>query len=358
MRIADFDFDLPEDRIALRPASPRDSAKLLEVGAGGTLADRRVSDLPAMLRAGDAVVFNDTRVIPARLVGIRTRDGQIARIEATLLKRESPSRWSALVKPAKRLRPGDRIAFGDTHERACFLTALDATVAGKGEAGEVGLEFDLTGPALDAAIAERGLMPLPPYIAGRRAEDERDFADYQTVYARISGSVAAPTAGLHFTAELLENLRRAGVGAHFLTLHVGAGTFLPVKSETLAGHRMHAECGEVSRETAEALNQARAGGGRIVAVGTTSLRLLETSLDARGAFQAFAGETSLFITPGYAVRAADALMTNFHLPRSTLYVLVCAFAGQEVMSAAYAHAIQAGYRFYSYGDASLLWRGP
>jgi S-adenosylmethionine:tRNA ribosyltransferase-isomerase len=228
----------------------------------------------------------------------------------------------------------------------------------KGEAGEVGLEFDLAGPALDAAVAERGVMPLPPYIAGRRAEDERDFADYQTVYARISGSVAAPTAGLHFTPDLLESLQRAGVGAHFVTLHVGAGTFLPVKSDTLDGHRMHAEFGEVSGETAAALNQVRAAGGRIVAVGTTSLRLLETSLDAQGTFQAFSGETSLFITPGYAVRAADALMTNFHLPRSTLYVLVCAFAGQEAMGRAYAHAIAAGYRFYSYGDASLLWRGP
>ena len=358
MRIADFDFDLPEDRIALRPASPRDSSKLLEVGAGGALADWSVSDLPGLLRAGDAVVFNDTRVIPARLTGLRTRDGLTARIEATLLKRETPSCWSALVKPAKRLREGDRIAFGDAHERACLLTALDATVACKGEAGEIGLEFDLAGPALDAAIAERGLMPLPPYIAGRRAEDERDFADYQTVYARISGSVAAPTAGLHFTPDLLENLRRAGVSAHFVTLHVGAGTFLPVKSETLADHRMHAEFGEVPRDTAEALNQVRANGGRIVAVGTTSLRLLETALDPRGAFQAFAGETSLFITPGYAVRAADALMTNFHLPRSTLFVLVCAFAGQEVMSRAYAHAVETGYRFYSYGDASLLWRGP
>jgi len=297
MKIADFDFDLPEDRIALRPASPRDSARLLEVGPGGILADWRVTDLPGRLRPGDAVVFNDTRVIAARLTGTRMRDGVTARIEATLLKRLTPSRWTALVKPAKRLQAGDRIAFGDTQERACALTAFHATVVGKGDAGAVSLEFDLAGPALDAAIAERGVMPLPPYIAGRRAEDERDFADYQTVYARIAGSVAAPTAGLHFTPELLERLKQAGVSAHFVTLHVGAGTFLPVKSETLAGHRMHPEVGEVSGEAADALNRVRAGGGRIVSIGTTSLRLLESAMDAGGAFRAFAGETSLFITP-------------------------------------------------------------
>jgi len=356
MKLADFDFDLPEDLIALRPASPRDSARLLEVSAGGQLTDRCVADLPLRLRAGDAVVFNDTRVIAARLNGRRERDGVSARIEATLLKRVTPSRWTAFVKPAKRLQVGDRVAFGETSERACLLAALGATVAKKGDAGEVSLEFDLAGEALDAAIAERGLMPLPPYISGRRAEDERDFADYQTVFARIAASVAAPTAGLHFTPELLERLERAGVSTHFVTLHVGAGTFLPVKTEDLADHHMHAEYGEVSNETADHLNRVRAAGGRIVCVGTTSLRLLESALDESGAFRSFAGETRLFITPGYRIRAAEALMTNFHLPRSTLYILVCAFAGREAMGRAYAHAVEAGYRFYSYGDASLLWR--
>ncbi|MGH7022349.1 MAG: tRNA preQ1(34) S-adenosylmethionine ribosyltransferase-isomerase QueA, partial [Caulobacteraceae bacterium] len=286
----------------------------------------------------------------------RDRAGAVARVEATLLSRLTPSRWTAFVKPAKRLAIGDRVAFGETSERACLLGVLNATVAEKREAGEVALEFDLAGQALDEAVAERGLMPLPPYIAGRRAEDERDFADYQTVYARVAGSVAAPTAGLHFTPDLLERLGRAGIEAHFVTLHVGAGTFLPVKSETLEGHRMHAECGEVLKETADALNRARAAGGRIICVGTTSLRLLESALDERGILRSFRGETSLFITPGYKIRAAEGLMTNFHLPRSTLYVLVCAFAGANVIARAYAHAIASGYRFYSYGDASLLWR--
>jgi S-adenosylmethionine:tRNA ribosyltransferase-isomerase len=302
------------------------------------------------------VVFNDTRVIPARLSGLRERDGNVARIEATLHRRLSPSRWAAFVKPAKRLRAGDRIAFGETSDRACHLAALDATVAAIGEAGEVSLEFDLAGADLDAAVAERGAMPLPPYIAGRRAEDERDREDYQTVYARIAGSVAAPTAGLHFTPGLLDRLAAAGISAHFVTLHVGAGTFLPVKTADLADHRMHPEYGEVPGETAAALNIVRAAGGRIVTVGTTSLRLLESAIGDDGAFHAYAGETRLFITPGYEVRAADALMTNFHLPRSTLYVLVCAFAGSGVMARAYAHAIAERYRFYSYGDASLLWR--
>ena len=354
--IADFDFELPEDRIALRPASPRDSARLLEVGPGGALADRVVADLPARLEAGDVLVLNDTRVIAARLAGTRLRGERQARIEATLLTRLTPSRWSALARPGKRLAVGDRIAFGHGDDNLCLLTRLDAAVAAKGESGEVELEFDLTAAALDEAIAAHGAMPLPPYIAGKRAEDAQDFADYQTVYARVSGSVAAPTAGLHFTPDLLAALRVAGIGVEFVTLHVGAGTFLPVKSATLEGHRMHPETGEVTAETAARLNAARAAGGRLVAVGTTSLRLLESAVDAAGAFQPFAGETRIFITPGYRVRAAEALMTNFHLPRSTLYVLVCAFAGQAVMARAYAHAIAAGYRFYSYGDASLLWR--
>ncbi len=356
MRLTDFDFDLPEDRIALRPASPRDSARLLVVGADGTLADRHVRDLPGLLRPGDALVFNDTRVIPARLRGVRRRDDGVVAVEATLHKRLSPSRWSAFAKPGRRLRPGDRIAFGETSDRACLLTALDATVADKGDGGEVTLAFDLAGPDLDLAIAERGAMPLPPYIAARRREDERDLTDYQTVYARDDGSVAAPTAGLHFTTDLLAALAERGVARHFVTLHVGAGTFLPVKSERVADHRMHPEFGEVSAGTARALNEITAAGGRIVAVGTTALRLLESAADEAGRVGPFAGETSIFITPGYRFRTAQALMTNFHLPRSTLFMLVSAFCGLERMRAAYAHAVEAGYRFYSYGDASLLWR--
>ena len=356
MRLADFDFNLPEDRIALRPASPRDSARLLVVAADGDLADRHVRDLPDLLAPGDALVFNDTRVIPARLRGVRHRDEGAVLVEATLVRRLSPSRWSALAKPGRRLRPGDRIVFGESADRACFLGALDATVAEKGEDGEVTLVFDLAGPDLDLAIAERGAMPLPPYIAARRREDEQDRADYQTVYAREDGSVAAPTAGLHFTDALLAALADRGVSEHFVTLHVGAGTFLPVKAEDVAQHRMHPEFGEVSAATATALNAARAAGGRIVAVGTTALRLLESAADEAGRVRAFAGETSIFITPGYRFRTADALMTNFHLPRSTLFMLVAAFSGLETMRAAYAHAIAEGYRFYSYGDASLLWR--
>ena len=356
MRISDFDFELPEDRIALRPASPRDVARMLEVGEDGSMADRVVADLPSRLKAGDAVVFNDTKVIPARLAGVRSRGGLTARIEATLLKRLTPSRWTALVRPAKRLKASDRITFGEREDRACLLSQLDATVMERGEDGEVTLEFDLSGAALDDAIAERGMMPLPPYIAGRRTEDERDFADYQTVYARLAGSVAAPTAGLHFTPELLTRLQAAGIASHFVTLHVGAGTFLPVKTETLEEHRMHAETGKVSAEVAEALNETHAAGGRIVCVGTTSLRLIESAAGDDGCVRPFTGETRLFIKPGFPFQTADALITNFHLPKSTLFVLVCTFAGQARMRAAYAHAMEAGYRFYSYGDASLLWR--
>jgi S-adenosylmethionine:tRNA ribosyltransferase-isomerase len=356
VRLADFNFELPEDRIALRPASPRDAARLLVVAPGGALQDRGVRDLPDMLRPGDALVFNDTRVIAARLRGLRRRDDGVVQVEATLLKRLSASRWTALAKPGRRLAEGDRIRFGETSDRACFLGELDATVAEKGEGGEVTLAFDLAGPDLDLAIAERGVMPLPPYIASRRAEDERDLADYQTVYAREDGSVAAPTAGLHFTPQLLEALQGRGVSLNFVTLHVGAGTFLPVKTEEVAEHRMHAETGEVSAATAAALNGARAGGGRIVAVGTTALRLLESAADEGEVIRPFAGETSIFITPGYRFRTAEGLVTNFHLPRSTLFMLVSAFSGLAEMRAAYAHAVAAGYRFYSYGDASLLWR--
>lgn len=356
MQLADFDFHLPEAAIALRPANPRDSARLLVVSPALPLRDLRVSDLPGELRAGDVLVLNDTKVIPARLKGRRTREGSDIAVEATLHRRLSPSRWTAFMRPGKRLAPGDRVRFGALEDRACLLGALDATLLEKGEGGEVTLAFDLMGPDLDAAIAERGAMPLPPYIAAKRPEDAQDRADYQTVYADEEGSVAAPTAGLHFTPQLLETLKEKGVDLRFVTLHVGAGTFLPVKTDDLAEHRMHAEYGEVDAQTADALNAARASGGRIVCVGTTSLRLLESATGEDGVVRPFAGETAIFIKPGYRFRAADGLMTNFHLPKSTLFMLVCAFAGYEPMRAAYGHAIAAGYRFYSYGDASLLWR--
>jgi len=358
MQLADFDFDLPEDRIALRPAHPRDAARLLLVRPGESFADARVSDLPGLLQPGDALVLNDTRVIPARLKGQRLRDDSRVAVEATLHRRLSGHVWTAFMRPGKRLAEGDRIVFGEAHDRACFLGELNATVKAKGDAGEVTLAFDLSGPDLDAAIAERGAMPLPPYIAARRAEDEQDRTDYQTVYAQEDGSVAAPTAGLHFTPELLQRLAGAGVEIVRITLHVGAGTFLPVKAERVEDHRMHAEWGELDADAAQRLNALKAAGGRIVCVGTTSLRLLESAAGEDGMVRPFAGETEIFITPGYRFRAADGLMTNFHLPKSTLFMLVCAFAGARTIRAAYAHAIDAGYRFYSYGDASLIWRAP
>ena len=360
--LASYDFELPPERIALRPVSPRDSARLLVVRPGDAPEDRAVSDLPGLLRAGDALVFNDTRVIPARLNGLRPGrtegggDGAPVAIEATLHQRLAPDRWSAFVKPAKRLKAGDRVAFGASADRACEGVRLDATVAAKREDGEVVLAFDLAGPFLDEAIRAAGMMPLPPYIAAQRPEDEQDRADYQTVYAREDGSVAAPTAGLHFTPELISRLQAAGITTHHVTLHVGAGTFLPVKAERLDDHRMHAETGEVSGETAAALNAVRAAGGRIVCVGTTSLRLLESATGEDRVVRPWSGSTDIFIRPGYRFRAADVLMTNFHLPKSTLFVLVSAFAGVETMRAAYDHAIGTGYRFYSYGDSSLLFR--
>ena len=352
MRLSDFDFDLPEDRIALRPAEPRDAARLLVVRPGEALEDRIVRDLTDYLRPGDALVVNDTKVIPARLNGTRTRDGQTVAVEATLHQRRAPGRWTAFMKPGKRLRVGDRVCFAPPDASL----VLDAVVEAKGEGGEVLLAFDLSGPELDAAIALHGLMPLPPYIAAKRGEDDRDRTDYQTVYARKDGSVAAPTAGLHFTPALLAAIQAMGVSLQFVTLHVGAGTFLPVKTDEVADHVMHAEYGEVSAATAAALNAVRAAGGRIVCVGTTALRLLESATGADGVVAPFAGDTAIFITPGYRFRAADVLMTNFHLPKSTLFMLVSAFAGLETMRAAYAHAIAGGYRFYSYGDASLLFR--
>jgi S-adenosylmethionine:tRNA ribosyltransferase-isomerase len=355
MRVDLFDFDLPPERIALRPASPRDTARLMVVKPGGVIGDRVVSDLPDLLRPGDALVFNDTRVIPAQLEGIRERDGSVATISATLHRRLADSRWLAFVRGAKKLQPGDVVRFGETPE-ACLLAGLHATVISKDDDGVV-FAFELAGAYLDEAIARVGHVPLPPYIASKRPEDAQDRADYQTVYARDEGSVAAPTAGLHFTPELMDRLKARGVSLHFLTLHVGAGTFLPVKADDTDHHRMHPEYGLVTPETADALNLVRAREGRIVAVGTTSLRLLESAADEDGKIRPFAAETTIFITPGYRFRAVDALMTNFHLPRSTLFMLVSAFAGLETMRAAYARAIATGYRFYSYGDGSLLFRG-
>ncbi len=355
MRTLAFDFVLPPDRIALRPASPRDAARLLVVRPGGApeFGDKIVRDLPDLLRPGDQLVVNDAEVIPANLVGRRIGRGVEPRIEATLIERLDGARWRALVKGAKKLVPGDFLRFGD-EGKVCFLGQLDATVEEKGEAGEVILAFAFHGPALDQAIAERGRMPLPPYIAARRRPDEQDRIDYQTMFAREEGAVAAPTAGLHFTERLVERLRERGVGLHAVTLHVGPGTFLPVKAEDPSEHRMHAERGEVTASTAAALNAARGAGGRIVAVGSTALRLLETTAGEDGTIKPFTGETAIFVTPGYRFRAVDLLMTNFHLPRSTLFMLVAAFSGLEVMQRAYAHAVAAGYRFHSYGDACLL----
>ena len=364
-KTADVDFDLPEDRIALRPAEPRDSARLLVV-RDGDLADHVISDLPGFLRPGDALVFNDTRVIPARLSGVRQRPNPVAggpdgetltvEVEATLHHRDAPDVWSAFMKPGKRIKPGDRVRFGAAGDAACELGKLDATVEAKHDDGLITLRFDLSGPALDDAIRNIGVMPLPPYIAAKRPEDDRDRSDYQTVFAEHDGSVAAPTAGLHFTPALLEAVRASGVSTHAVTLHVGAGTFLPVKADDTSDHRMHSEWGEVSADTAAALNAVRARGGRIVCVGTTSLRLLESAATPDGVIHPFHGDTAIFITPGYRFRAADVLITNFHLPKSTLFMLVSAFAGLETMKTAYAHAIADGYRFSSYGDGSLLFR--
>jgi S-adenosylmethionine:tRNA ribosyltransferase-isomerase len=352
MRVADFNFDLPEDRIALRPAHPRDAAKLLVVKPDG-LEDRIVHDLPALLRAGDVLVFNKTKVIPAALTGNRIGRGDATpRIEALLHQRLDGSRWKAFARPGKRLAVGDRIRFG-AEGRICLLGTLDARVEEKSEGGEITLAFDFHGPILDEAIAALGDMPLPPYIAGKRQTDEQDREDYQTIYAEDEGAVAAPTAGLHFTADLMKTLQASGIEQEFVTLHVGAGTFLPVKAEDTQDHKMHEEWGEVPADVVERLKTAKAQGHRIIPVGTTSLRLLESAARS-GELSPFSGSTDIFITPGYRFRVADLLLTNFHLPRSTLFMLVSAFAGLERMKSAYAHAIANRYRFYSYGDASLL----
>jgi S-adenosylmethionine:tRNA ribosyltransferase-isomerase len=359
MRTDEFDFDLPPERIALRPASPRDAARLLVVRPGGgvELEDRVVPDLPDLLRPGDRLVVNDTKVIPAQLCGRRLGSPVEPRIEATLISRLDGARWRALAKPGRKLKVGDVVRFGE-EGRACFLGELDATVEAKGETGEVTLAFAFAGAVLDQAIAERGAMPLPPYIAARRAPDDQDRTDYQTMFAQADGSVAAPTAGLHFTDALIGRLLQRRISIHKVTLHVGAGTFLPVKAADTAEHRMHAEEGSVSPETADALNAVRAAGGRLVAVGSTSLRLIESASAEDGTVRPFASETALFITPGYRFRAIDVMMTNFHLPRSTLFMLVAAFCGLETMQRAYAHAVENSYRFYSYGDACLLFRAP
>ena len=349
MRVEEFDFDLPDDRIALRPASPRDSARLLVVREDGAIEHRTVRELPELLRAGDCLVVNDTRVIPARLTGrrlARDESSQGAKIEVTLHKRLSPSAFRAFVRPAKRLKSGDHVILGQT---------LEGTIAAR-DGGEIEIAFGQSSAALDAAIAAEGEMPLPPYIAGKRKPDAQDRADYQTVYAEEAGSIAAPTAGLHFTPELLHRLAEKHIARAHVTLHVGAGTFLPVSAEDTKDHRMHAEWAELSPGTAEALNRVPQRGGRIVAVGTTALRTLESATDEQGRVCPFSGETALFITPGYRFRAVDVLLTNFHLPRSTLFMLVSAFSGSARMKSVYAQAIAQGYRFYSYGDACLLFR--
>ncbi len=339
MRVSDFDFELPPESIALRPAVPREAAKLLVVGDGFT--DQTVADLPSLLQAGDVLVFNDTRVIPAALTGHRIgRLGTTPKIEALLHMRLDGARWKAFVKPAKKLEQGDTVQFGD----------LTAVVDDKGEAGEVTLRFAVSNAELDAALMQWGRVPLPPYIEGKRAQDAQDRTDYQTTYAKHDGAVAAPTAGLHFTPALIERLQDIGIQQEYVTLHVGAGTFLPIKVDDTDDHKMHQEWGSVSVETSGRLLKAKAEGRRIIPVGTTSLRLLEASV-----MQPFSGATGIFITPGYKFKAADGLITNFHLPKSTLFMLVSAFAGTARMQAAYAHAIANNYRFYSYGDASLLW---
>jgi S-adenosylmethionine:tRNA ribosyltransferase-isomerase len=362
MRVDLFDFVLPPERIALRPAVPRDAARMLVVHPRATplFADRMIRDLPNLLRPGDLLIINDTRVIPARLEGVRKRGVFSAKVEILLHQRQAANLWRAFARPAKKLTSGDRIIF--TKDGA---VSLEAEVRSAPQEGEVLLAFSRAGQALDkqgldeqaldAAIESLGEMPLPPYIAGKRAVDQSDRQDYQTLFARRSGAVAAPTASLHFTPELVAAIESRGVTFAPVTLHVGAGTFLPVKAQDTEAHRMHAEWGEVSGATATAINQARAAGARVIAIGTTALRLIETAARADGTMLPFRGETDIFITPGYKFKAADLLLTNFHLPRSTLFMLVAAFSGLDVMREAYAHAIAQGYRFYSYGDACLLY---
>lgn len=343
MKVDLFDFELPPERIALRPVRPRDAARMLVVrGDDAPFEDYGVRDLPRLLRAGDVLVFNDTRVIPAQLEGRRA--GGEARIGATLHKRLDLRRWQAFLKNAKRVKIGDQLVFGG---------GVTALAEERHADGSLTLFFEGEEP-VEVLLHRAGTMPLPPYIASKRGVDEQDLEDYQTMFAREEGAVAAPTASLHFTQRLIDALDAAGIGRGMLTLHVGAGTFLPVKADDTDDHQMHAEFGRISAETADQLNAARAGGGRIIAVGTTSLRLLESAVDEAGVIRPFAGDTSIFITPGYRLKAVDGLMTNFHLPKSTLMMLVSALMGRDRMMAAYQHAIASEYRFYSYGDSSLL----
>ena len=344
MKVDAFDFHLPKEAIAQRPVSPRDAARMLHVPESGDLADLGVRDLPGLLRPGDLMVFNDTRVIPARLKGKRGEAG----VEVTLHKRDGDDVWRAFARPAKKLKEGDRIDFAE---------GFGAEVTAKGEAGEVTLAFDRAGHDLVRAFEAHGAMPLPPYIKRENLADAQDRDDYQTLFAKHDGAVAAPTAGLHFTTELMAALEARGVKRATVTLHVGAGTFLPVKVDDTEDHEMHAEWGEVSQDVVDTVNATKAAGGRVLSVGSTSMRLLETAADEEGVLHPFAGDTDIFITPGYRFRIVDLMLTNFHLPRSTLFMLVAAFSGLERMREAYAHALENGYRFYSYGDCSLLERG-
>ena len=355
MRVNLFDFDLPSERIALRPAEPRDASRLLTVRPHGSprFDDGLILGLANQLRPGDVLAVNDTRVLHTGLRGFRARGDATARIEATLIKREGEALWRAYARPAKKLKEGEFIRFAAMNG----METLDAEVVEKGGEGDVLLKFALAGEKLDHAIEQNGHMPLPPYISGRRAANSRDAQDYQTLFAQKPGAVAAPTASLHFTPRLVAALAARGVAIQRVTLHVGAGTFLPVKASDTRDHKMHAEWGEVSQAAADVLNRARDLGKRIVAAGTTSLRILELAATADGRINAFSGETSIFITPGYRFKAVDALLTNFHWPCSTLFMLAAAFSGIETVQAAYAHAIAEHYRFYSYGDACLLFPG-
>lgn len=355
MRVDQFDFELPAERVALHPAVPRDSARMLvidpsKMSGGEPPSDHVVKDLLDFLRPSDILIANNTRVLPAELVGKRTRGDAVAKVTINLHKRDEPNLWRAFARPAKKLKIGEQVAF-----EVDGIDPLYAVCEEKGDAGEVLLRFELSGAVLDEAIKARGAMPLPPYISAKRAHDDQDDTDYQTVYAQHDGAVAAPTAGLHFTDELLDKIAAKGIEIDYVTLHVGAGTFLPVKVEDTADHKMHAEWGDLSAKTVARINACRSQGGRLFAVGTTSLRVLETAA-FDGELKPFCGETDIFITPGYKFNAVDVLMTNFHLPKSTLFMLVSAFSGIEIMQNAYKHAIDNDYRFYSFGDASLLFR--
>lgn len=354
MNLDDFNFELPDSHIALEPHPDRDGSRLLRVLPHGDLEDHVFSSLADFFKAGDVLVLNNSRVIPAALKGRRVRGEQVAQVHLNLHKRVSEHEWLAFAKPAKRLKPMDRLRFGEGQNNSCLMGALDGTVLEVHEGGEILVGFDVSGVALDEQLKIVGEMPLPPYIAAKRAADASDQATYQTVYAAHDGSVAAPTAGLHFTDKLLDKLREIGVDVQFVTLHVGAGTFLPVKVEDISQHKMHAEWGEVSAACVEAVLKAKAAGGRVCSVGTTSLRLLESAARDSGTLEAWCGETDIFITPGFEFKVVDRLITNFHLPKSTLFMLVAAFSGLEIMQRAYSAAIERDYRFYSYGDACLL----